>query len=217
MEYRNRSASCVANPAAWVNTIGTTKTVHADFGSGLYHGAPIGIPYIVVPGFQPMYPAHFTYAEEIDPGPCAVPLNAPIEGGSTSSGDRHAIAIDGELHTVRAVRGISADERLAGGVGSDLQSAFERAATFGMDERGRGGSADLPGTGAVRRGGGGCDQPRHPLHGPADAETIPVARAALCVIVDGIAVSADGRAVPAEGGVSTFRASRQPTRLFCRR
>jgi hypothetical protein len=78
----------------WVNTIGATKTVHADFGSGLYAGGPIGIPYIVVPGSQPLYPATFDYADESDPGPYAIPLNAPIEGGSTSSGDRHAIAID---------------------------------------------------------------------------------------------------------------------------
>src|SRR5215813_2399118 len=83
-----------ANSSAWVTTIGPTKTVHADFGSGLYNGGPIGIPYIVVPGSQPMYPATFTYADESDPGPYAVPLNAPIEGGSTSTGDRHAISID---------------------------------------------------------------------------------------------------------------------------
>jgi hypothetical protein len=83
-----------ANSGVWVTTIGATKTVHADFGSGLYAGAPIGIPYIVVPGSQPMYPATFTYADESDPGPYAIPLNAPIEGGSTSTGDRHAIAID---------------------------------------------------------------------------------------------------------------------------
>jgi hypothetical protein len=83
-----------ANSSAWITTIGPTKTVHADFGSGLYNGGPIGIPYIVVPGSQPMYPATFTYADESDPGPYAVPLNAPIEGGSTSTGDRHAISID---------------------------------------------------------------------------------------------------------------------------
>ena len=80
--------------ATWVNTIGATKTVHADFGSGLYDGAPIGIPYITVPGTQTKYPAAFTYADESDPGPYAVPLTAPIEGGSQSTGDRHALAID---------------------------------------------------------------------------------------------------------------------------
>jgi len=36
----------------------------------------------------------FYYADESDPGPYAVPLNAPIEGGSASTGDRHAISID---------------------------------------------------------------------------------------------------------------------------
>jgi hypothetical protein len=83
-----------ANSSTWVTTIGATKTVHADFGSGLYNGEPIGIPFVIVPGSQTMYPATFTYADESDPGPYAIPLNAPIEGGSTSTGDRHAIAID---------------------------------------------------------------------------------------------------------------------------
>src|SRR6185503_10153333 len=40
------------------------------------------------------YPATFLYWDESDPGPYAVPLNAPIEGGSNSTGDRHAIALD---------------------------------------------------------------------------------------------------------------------------
>ncbi len=80
--------------ATWVNTIGATKTVHADFGSGAYDGGPIGIPYITVPRTQTKYPASFTYAGESDPGPYAIPLNAPIEGGSQSTGDRHAFAID---------------------------------------------------------------------------------------------------------------------------
>jgi hypothetical protein len=83
-----------ANSVAWVATIGSTKTAHADFGSGLYDGAPIGIPFVTVPASQTKYPATFQYASESDPGPYAIPLNAPIEGGSQSTGDRHAIAID---------------------------------------------------------------------------------------------------------------------------
>src|SRR5262245_24010987 len=82
------------NSSAWVTTIGAAKTVHADFGAGLYGGGPIGIPYITVAATQTKYPATFTYADESDPGPYAIPLNAPIEGGSQSSGDRHALAID---------------------------------------------------------------------------------------------------------------------------
>lgn len=83
-----------ANSASWVATIGSTKTAHPDFGSGLYDGAPIGIPFVAVPASQTKYPATFQYASESDPGPYAIPLNAPIEGGSQSTGDRHAIAID---------------------------------------------------------------------------------------------------------------------------
>ena len=78
-----------ANSAAYVATIGTAKGLHPDFGSGEYEGAPIGIPFITVPGSQPKYDATFTYRGESDPGPYAIPLNAPIEGGSSSSGDRH--------------------------------------------------------------------------------------------------------------------------------
>ena len=68
--------------------------MHPDFGSGLWDGAPIGIPYVTVPGTQTKYPATFTYQSESDTGPYAIPLNAPIEGGSSSTGDRHVIAID---------------------------------------------------------------------------------------------------------------------------
>jgi hypothetical protein len=83
-----------ASSGAWVTTIGPTKPVHPDFGAATWNGGPIGIPFITVPGSQTKYPATFTYADESDPGPYAVPLNAPIEGGSQSTGDRHAIAID---------------------------------------------------------------------------------------------------------------------------
>lgn len=83
-----------SNSATWVTTIGAAKTAHADFGAGLYNGAPIGIPYVTVPGTQTKYPVSFTYADESDAGPYATPLNAPIEGGSSSTGDRHALAID---------------------------------------------------------------------------------------------------------------------------
>lgn len=82
------------NSANYIASIGPTNHVHADFGAGLYGGGPIGIPYIVVPGSQPYVPVSFDYASESDPGPYPVPANAPIEGGSQSSGDRHVIVVD---------------------------------------------------------------------------------------------------------------------------
>jgi Bacterial Ig-like domain (group 2) len=83
-----------ASSSTWVSTIGATSPLHPDFGAGIWNGAPIGIPFVTVPGTQTKYPATFTYASESDPGPYAVPLTAPIEGGSAGTGDRHAIAID---------------------------------------------------------------------------------------------------------------------------
>jgi hypothetical protein len=84
----------LSNSASMVTTIGASTGFHADFGAGMWDGGPIGIPFITVAGTQTRYPATFLYADESDPGPYAVPLNAPIEGGSGSTGDRHAIAID---------------------------------------------------------------------------------------------------------------------------
>src|SRR5262249_40349083 len=76
------------NSAAYVNFIGSTKFLHPDFGT-FWDGAPIGIPYVVVSGTQPLVPVEFMYADESDPGPYPIPPNAPIEGGADSSADRH--------------------------------------------------------------------------------------------------------------------------------
>jgi hypothetical protein len=70
-----------------------SNTIKADFGSGLWNGAPIGIPYVVVCGNQPKIAINYTdYGDESDPGPFPIPLNAPIEGNG--SGDSHVIAVD---------------------------------------------------------------------------------------------------------------------------
>lgn len=82
------------NSSTYINTIGPSTGLHADFGSGTWNGGPIGIPYITVSGTQTKYPATFTYADESDPGPYAIPMNAPIEGGSNSTGDQHAMSVD---------------------------------------------------------------------------------------------------------------------------
>ena len=83
-----------ANSAAYVASIGSTASLKADFGSGLWEGGPIGIPYVVVGGDQPKSNVNFEYADESDPGPYPIPPNPPIEGGSSSSGDRHILMID---------------------------------------------------------------------------------------------------------------------------
>lgn len=71
----------------------STPVIKADFGSGLWQGAPIGIPYIVVCGNQPKISINFTdFGDESDSGPYPMPLSAPIEGNG--SGDAHVIAVD---------------------------------------------------------------------------------------------------------------------------
>lgn len=79
--------------AAMVASCGSSSAVHPDFGT-VYNGAPNGIPYIVVRAGQATVPVTFSYASESDPGPYPVPLDAPIEGGSASTGDRHVIVVD---------------------------------------------------------------------------------------------------------------------------
>jgi hypothetical protein len=84
-----------ANSATFVNTIGATKPTHMDFGSGLYLGRPIGIPFVTVPGTQPKVPITFDVADESDPGPYPIPPDVPIEGGAAfPDGDRHVIVLD---------------------------------------------------------------------------------------------------------------------------
>jgi hypothetical protein len=67
--------------------LGGNQFLHPDFGGG---GA-YGIPYITVPGTQPLVSINFNaYGDESDPGPYPIPLAAPIEGGS----DAHVLAVD---------------------------------------------------------------------------------------------------------------------------
>jgi hypothetical protein len=44
---------------------------------------------------QPELPVHYTaYGSESDPGPFPIPAGAPVEGGRSSDGDRHVLAVD---------------------------------------------------------------------------------------------------------------------------
>jgi hypothetical protein len=83
------------NSDTLIASIGLTTGLHPDFGAGLYNGAPIGIPYVVVAGTQPRVAINLlAYADESDPGPYPVPSDAPIEGAPATDGDRHVLVID---------------------------------------------------------------------------------------------------------------------------
>src|SRR5690242_16359617 len=80
--------------ARMIAKIGLSDPVHPDFGSGLYGGEPIGIPYAVVSAGTRRVPVSFQYSSESDRGPYPLPRGVPIEGGYGSSGDRHVIVVD---------------------------------------------------------------------------------------------------------------------------
>jgi hypothetical protein len=81
------------NSAAYIASIGLDTGLHPDFGT-IWEGAPIGIPYVVIPADQALVPVTFDYADESDPGPYPIPRDAPIEGGPDSDGDRHILIVD---------------------------------------------------------------------------------------------------------------------------
>jgi hypothetical protein len=80
--------------AAWIASIGATRNVHPDFGSGQYNGAPFGIPITTVPTNPPKTRVTFEYGEDSDRGPYPLPRDARIEGGPNADGDRHVILYD---------------------------------------------------------------------------------------------------------------------------
>lgn len=92
------NAAVDSKSAAIISAIGSVS-LHPDFGSGLWQGAPIGIPFSVVCGNQAKVPITFransydgNYGNESDAGPYPVPLTAPIEGNGV--GDSHVITVD---------------------------------------------------------------------------------------------------------------------------
>ena len=107
-----------ANSAAFISWIGTGTGMHPDFGGDAGAPAIYGMPYIVVPGTQPLEPMAFDYASESDPGAPGQPAGYPIpveaktqshwiEGGypgncdsapklSPCRGDKHVLIVDSD-------------------------------------------------------------------------------------------------------------------------
>ena len=86
--------------AQWLASMDAgSADLHPDFGpSG--GSVPYGIPYAVVDSSHPKVSISFTYADESDPGPYPFGPDTPIEGGSNSSGDRHALMVDSSTCTL---------------------------------------------------------------------------------------------------------------------
>lgn len=82
-----------ARSAQYVSAIGANTGLHPDFGT-VWEGAPIGIPYNVVPAGQAGVPVTFYYDDESDHQLYPIPPNPLIEGGPDSSGDRHILIVE---------------------------------------------------------------------------------------------------------------------------
>jgi hypothetical protein len=81
------------NSAAYISYIAAHggDLVHPDFGSPREYG----FPYAVVGKKQKRTKVNFTaYGDESDHGAYRVPLKALVEGGQSSDGDRHVLAVD---------------------------------------------------------------------------------------------------------------------------
>ena len=78
------------NSAAIIASIGTGTGLHADYGSGLWHGSRIGIPFDVVGRKTPRSRVGFEYSDESDHVGYPIPKRVHIEGGS----DHHALLLD---------------------------------------------------------------------------------------------------------------------------
>lgn len=79
-----------ASNTAWKGTIGTAKKLKADFGSGLWEGEKIGIPYNVVSASTPRRTVTFDIDDQSDHVGYPIPNPPKIEGG----GDRHVLMFD---------------------------------------------------------------------------------------------------------------------------
>ncbi len=99
--------------AAFINSIGPNTTLHPDFGT-FWEGAPIGIPFAVVPATQPNVAVTFGpdgYPAQSDTGPMPIPPTAPVEGGANADGDRHVLVLkQGECRLYELYRAFKIDD-----------------------------------------------------------------------------------------------------------
>jgi len=125
-----------ANSDQLIASMGTTGGVHADFGSGLYNGSRIGIPYVVVRAKTTLKSrVTFQYADESDKGPYPIPAGVPIEGypQHADQGDRHVLIVDRDACRLYELSGMSkANGRWAGWSGAiwSLRSNAVRPASW---------------------------------------------------------------------------------------
>ncbi len=163
-----RSAPVDPNSDAFIAFIGPARTLHPDFGGDSGAEAPesliYGMPYVVVPGTQPLVPVIFDYDDESDAGAPGRPPGYPIpeqakaetrwiEGGlagndSRAGGDRHMLIVDRDhriLYELYALRWSSERNRWEAGSGATFPLDSNARRPDGWTSADAAGLAILPG------------------------------------------------------------------------
>jgi len=83
-----------AQSAIWLNAIGKGVKVHPDFGSKSFRNKAAGIPVNYTNNNTIKHSVLFQYKAESDLVKYPIPENVKIEGGASSTGDRHIISFD---------------------------------------------------------------------------------------------------------------------------
>jgi len=80
--------------SAWLSHMSTGVDLHPDFGPSYGDGPNYGMPVTVVGGSHPKVWVRFGYPAESDHVRYPLGSDTRIEGGKSSTGDRHAIIVD---------------------------------------------------------------------------------------------------------------------------
>ena len=192
-----------------VAAIGAGDHMHADFGSGLWDGGPIGIPVTVVGKAQARSRVSFEYADESDQAPIPIPRTVAIEGGRASDGDRHALIVDRDsckLYELFALYPTAGGGWRAGsGAIFDLRSNKLRPA--GGRPRTRPASRSSPGSRATRTSPAAGSTTR--FASPSRTRAAPMSgRHVTSRATRPTPIAADGDALPPEEELPDRRVSR---------
>ena len=184
------------NSAAIIGSIGAGTGLHADFGSGLWEGSPIGIPFDVVARSTPRARVTFEYDDESDHVGYPIPKGVHVEGGS----DHHALLLDKSACRLYELGGLERRQgRWHAWAGSHLEPALQPGPPRGLDVGRCRRPADLPRSRPLRRGSPRRDRPRPALHRAAHPSRLRLPGAALRERSHLAEPAADGPARAPEG------------------
>jgi hypothetical protein len=140
------------NSAAIIASIGVSTGLHPDFGSGLWEGSPIGIPFDVVTRKTPRTRVGFEYSDESDHVRYPIPKRVRVEGGS----DHHALLLDRDACRLYELGGLEKRSgRWHAGAGSTWSLRSNRVRPAGWTSADAAGLPIFPGLARydeVRRG-----------------------------------------------------------------